>query len=289
MGRANRTLQKKYTIIKFLTMKRLFLILITLFCHLVIQANNPDSLALKTIRVKLHYLNREPFFFSTENKFQGIEKEIIDQFADWARTRKNTHLVFEYVAHPDFNSLILKCKEEKDAFLGSGTVTIKDERSKFFHFSPPYLKNISILISHPGAGRLDGKNLKAAAVKNSVHQSHLNELIQTRGLQAESILIENQLQLPDLIHSDSTVIGYMDLLNYWSFVNQHPDKHLKIHRSASRDHEAFGFICKQQSELAELLDAFFSAGFGFTATRKYDAILKKYLGNEVMSAVEVNE
>ncbi len=264
------------------------IILAVAFSCLTATAANNDSLPTNTIRVKLHYLEREPFFFSQEEKFQGIEKEIIDQFADWARTKKKTHIIFEQIAHKDFNSLLEACEKEKGEFLGSGTITIKEDRSKLFHFSMPYLKNISVLVSHSTLGRLDGKMLKAASVNNSIHQEHLNELIKTRGLRTENIQIENQLQLPGIIQADSLVIGYMDLLNYWSFVKQNPTISLKVHRSATRDHESFGFICEKNSDLAKLLDSFFEDGFGFTATRQYDNILKKYLGNEVMNAVEVN-
>lgn len=248
-----------------------------------------DSLSFTTIHVKLHYLIREPFFYQEDGSFVGIEKEIIDQFANWARTKKNTHLIFEYVPHQDFNSLLEDCKKESGEYLGTGTITILPERKKHFHFSQPYLKNISVLLSHPTCNRLDSKHLKAASVSNSVHHEHLNALVEERHLNAESLPIGNQLELPNLILADSLVFGYMDLLNYWSFLKQNPSTPLRIHRSASKDNEAFGFVCGKSSKLTVLIDGFFEDGFGFTSTRQYDAILKKYLGQEVMNAVEIDE
>lgn len=271
-----------------INLKFLLVLIVSCISTLASASITSDTLGKSTLKVDLLYLNRNPFFFESNGAVIGIEREILHQFVSWARSEKNLEVIFALQSYSDFAIFLEACKTNKGEIIGSGTVTIKPEREELFHFTPPYLKNVSVLVSHGSLRKLDGVALKGAAVENAIHRSHLNELSIKKNLTITPISLANQLDLPNTILKDNEVIGYMDLLNYWSFLKNNPTKFLRIHRAENRDHEAFGFVSNKNSQVAALLDEFFNAGFGFTATRKYDAILKKYLGPEVLNAVEID-
>ncbi len=274
-------------------MKRFALSLfITLISSGLTLANNgkanEDTLSGKTILVKVDYLERVPFFYTENNNQKGIEKEILDEFVKWAKAEKNVNLQLNYKQHTEFSSLLDQAKSETENYIGAGTITINQDRQDAFHFSGPYLRNISVLVSAGKVSNINEYAKKAAFTKNSVHQSYIQELQANTQLSLENVMIDDQTELPNIILKDSSIIGYMDLINYWSFVKHNPDKYLRIHRSQNKTNESFGFVTQKQSLVGTLLDEFFNSGFGFTSTKAYHAILERYLGYEVMGAVEVN-
>ncbi len=246
-----------------------------------------------SMEVQVKYLDRYPFFYNQGKELVGIEKEILHAFTQWAQEKKGVALTFRYKNYKDFPQFYEACKQAKTRFIGAGTVTMNAERAQYFDFSGPYLKNISVLVSAGWVpSNLDvtayaNQGLRAATTANSVHEQYLKDLSKN-GTVLSMEYIKEQQALPKYIKEDSTLIGYMDVLNYWSYVKSNPDTYIKIHRDANRNNEAFGFISNKDEMVGRLMEEFFESGFGFTATKQYRDILEKYLGYEVIEAVEVN-
>ena len=272
-------------------MKQLLLICVSLFTlntFAKAAVNSEDTLAGKTISVRVNYLERAPFFYTKNNQLTGIEKDILTEFVAWAEKEKQVKLNLEYNKHNQFTDFLKHVENESGESLGMGTITVDEKRAEKFHFSGPYLKNISVLITSGKVTDITAIPLKGAYTQNSVHASYIEQFAKKNGIQISPLLIANQTELPNKIVADSSVVGFMDVLNYWVFVKENPTVHLKIIRGENRLNESFGIVSPKASLTSKLLDEFFTSGFGFTSTKTYKAILEKYLGEEVISAVEVN-
>ncbi|MGB0166138.1 MAG: substrate-binding periplasmic protein [Luteibaculum sp.] len=278
--------------------KSIVILLFSLFCS-VLQANNDSSLVEQNkypaqMELQIKYVDRAPFFFNQGKDLSGIEQEILGSFVAWAKLKKGVQLRLKYKSYKDFSSFYEACKSEESPFIGAGTVTMSQNREEIFDFSGPYLNNISVLVSAgwvPTLKSLDDlsplSNFHAYTTANSVHEEYLTQLANNQTIKIKHI--KEQQDLPNYILADSTVFGYMDVLNFWDFHKKNPTAYIKIHRSANKRNESFGFISKKGDMVSRLLKEFFDSGFGFTATKQYRQILEKYLGYEVIEAVEVNE
>lgn len=294
---------KLHLIMAFLNLKfakqiALTIVVLSTLFNISFANNGNDNDKPEKINIQVNYLNRFPFFYSNENgKLEGIEIEILESFALWSRKKHNLDINFTFQGSTSFNDVYNAAKTQKGESITAGTITIKKERLNDVNFSAPYLRNISILISSGNKDLLSDLNMmddvfantSAIATQNSVHLKHLEELKRAFYPSLKIELVENQDQIPGMVSGNENFFGYVDLIQYWKYKKENPNSYIKVHRIADRNEEHFGFaFSKENTRLNELFEEFFSDGFGFTSTKEYHKILEKYLGEEIVSTVEVN-
>jgi hypothetical protein len=251
-----------------------------------------------TQTIEAHYLVRPPLVINgsaSNGGPKGVEGEIFDAFVSWLKNKKELQVQVNFKSHTDFDAFYQSVREGKDNVIGFGNATITEKRKKEVQFSPPYLKNISVLVTSGGVPTiskteeikelLEGK--KGISSLRSVHAMYLDE-IREKHIPALGIeFVSDQNAIPRKISMDAQYFGYMDIISYWYYVKQ-SSSFLKFHRFMNRGDERMGFMLPLESALMPLVAEFFESGFGFTSTKSYKEILERYLGYEIMSTVEVN-
>jgi len=270
-------------------MKKLTLFNLVLWTGLILYGRGTD----RTLEV--HYFEQAPFAFQQNGKIAGIEIEIVQAFVTWAKQKKQTDIQLTYKGYSQFDEFYGSVKNGAANVIGVGTVSINEDRKKDVLFTPPYMNNISLLISDGRVetlSRLDEIQTKfgkmtGITTKGSVHSIYMDKLRESYlpGLKIE--VVDDPATIPVKISSDPSYFGYIDLITFWSFVKK-SDHFIKIHRVGNIDHEKLGFILPLNSEYSGLFSEFFESGFGFTATRQYQQILEKYLAHEVLTSVEID-
>ncbi|MCS7028985.1 MAG: transporter substrate-binding domain-containing protein [Bacteroidia bacterium] len=252
----------------------------------------------KSGTITVHYLEQAPFCYKEKqgSKLTGIEIDIFREFVKWLKEKKGVNVKVEYKPYTKFNEVYQAVKTSKDpATFGLATVTITPERMQELDFSAPYLKNRSLMVSAgqvPTVTKVEEipqkfANMTAVTVKNSVHE-HDVQLIKEKYLPNLNIeYLDLPKQVLEKIASDKKYFGYVDLITYWDFVKHNPKIYVKLHRALTISNENFGFILPKGSDWTPIINEFFEAGFGFTATKMYRAILEAHLGFEVISTVEM--
>lgn len=270
-------------------MKHLLTILLLSLVSIV-PAQNVDTL-------EISYHENFPYAYMEEGKLKGIEIDILNEYVNWLKARKNSNVVVVYKGSADFSSFYSSVKSGRNNVIGAGSVTRNAEREKEVSFSPTYLNNVAVLIT---SGRLQTvrdktdaeikkifANVKGVAVKGSSHYNYLMAIKDSQ-LPAMTIsTVDNQKQVLSTIVSDAGNIGYVDVIAYWSFLKTNPGKFIKMQKVFNEQKEEMGFIMPTQSKYSASLAEFFENGFGFTATKTYHQILERYLGYEVLQSVEV--
>jgi putative glutamine transport system substrate-binding protein len=186
-------------------------------------------------------------------------------------------------------------KESATNTVGAGTVSISEKRSMEVLFSPPYLNNISVLIS-------DGKiknskdreelcktfyELRPVTINGSIHEQHIIKLMKEAETYFELTYVDSPQEVTSKILSNSKYYGYIDIISYWQFLKTN-SSYVKMHRAANIEGEQFAFIFSIESDWDKVFNEFFETGFGFTSTKDYRDILEKHLGYEILNKVELD-
>jgi putative glutamine transport system substrate-binding protein len=260
------------------------------------NAENERLKVSKNIPMEIYYFDQEPFAFLQNNKPAGVEIEILNEFAQWAQARKGFKMDIKYTPFKKFEEFYKAVVSGNSFVIGAGTVAINDERKNDIIFSPPYLNNVSILITNGSVETIYNKdeisskwkNMKGITTKESVHSRYMEEL-KKKYLPGMSIeMVKTPMEVAERIGQQANYIGYIDIVTFWHYLKK-SNVFIKIQRIFSVNNEKFGFIMPKNSELQGLIAEFFESGFGFTATKSYRDILEKHLGYEVISTVEIRD
>jgi ABC-type amino acid transport substrate-binding protein len=243
----------------------------------------------------VYYLENFPYSY-TENKVpKGIEIEIINEFVGWMKT-DGIDLIVNYTSFVEFDKLFDAVKKGRSNVIGLGSVTINAERLKQVSFSPPYLKNVSILISNSHIPTIAAKkeisgvfaHQRAITLKNSTYEKYLKDLKKNQLPKLSINYTDSEFSAIDSVANNKNVFAYCDILSYWSYTRNHKNKFIKIQKIFTFDSDNLGFIIPKNSVNVQALSEFFESGFGFISTKKYTEILEKHLSYEVIESVRVN-
>jgi len=270
--------------------QKIIITLLILFNFSLSKAQNSDTLV-------IHYYENFPYAFVEEGKLKGIEIDIMEEYVNWLKSKKNVSTAIVFKPFKEFSTFYTSVKDGQKNVIGLGSVTGNAEREKEVLFSAPYLKNLAVLITAGKVPTLKSRSaaevtktlgsLSAITVNKSSHAVYLNDLKKQFLPNLKIVYTENQNRVLENIVSDNSVFGYADIVAYWSFLKQNPGKFLKIQKVFNEPKESFCFVMPLGSKHSNNMSEFFESGFGFTSTKMYRQILEKYLGYEIIESVEV--
>ena len=255
-----------------------------------------EALKTKTARVDVAYLSNPPFFYQNEEgKLAGLEYDLLQAFAEWAKKEKGVTIEYRYFDLPSFDLVFNRITGGKNGAIGAATVSINEKRSKFVNFSAPYLRNRSMLITsgeipslvYSSEIKAAFANLQAVTIQGSVHEKALEALKKETLKDLRVTYLNNPDDILKVIASDPTFFGYVDAVTYWNYLQKNKDAFLKIQRTGEMGEEYFGFIFPKKSDWNLAFSTFFDSGFGFTATKNYLKILESHLGPEIIETVRI--
>lgn len=275
------------------------ILLVTLFTSLLFNYSIVNAQTYEQARVDkkgnllINYYENEPFSYKEKGDYVGIEMEILNSFVSWMKTEKGIELDIEYVKYEEFKNFYERTQTGLYNTVGLGSVSILEERKNVI-FSAPYLRNVSVLVSDGSVPTARTKaelsndvlSLRPVTIKGSLHQTYLTDLYKANNGEAIFQYVTEVEGIPLKIKESSKYFGYMDIISFWKYVKK-SDHYIKLHPAATKNDEYFGFIFPLGSDWNRAFNEFFESGFGFTATREYHEILKKYLGFEIIEKVEL--
>lgn len=263
-----------------------------------------------TKTLNIYFYEQPVMFYKTDknNDYVGVEADILKEFVKWCDEKKKIKVTTKYYPYKSFNDFYSAFGSAPANSIGSGTVTINEERKQQFDFSAPYLKNIAVFVTHgsvptftataAATSKAEGQasdrlsaslaasygQLVGLVEKGSVHSQYMKDFVAKYSPNTTVQGVNGNLA--EILASDPKYVAYMDIITYRELLKS-TDKYFKMHRDLSRKGENFGFILPKNSEWLPLVNEFMEGGFGFTATKKYQSILEAYLGYEVINTVEM--
>lgn len=267
----------------------LFFCLVAIVGSLCAQAPQADTL-------NVNYYENFPYAYTENGALKGIEVDIIKKYVEWLKLEKNINTTVKYKGYKEFSEFYNSVKKGRPNTIGIGSVTITEEREKEVAFSPPYLRNIAVLITNGSVPSIKTPTaeevskvlgpLDALAVNESSHLRYMNALKSSYISSMQIKGTETQTAILDAI-AGGKAYGYVDIVAYWAYIKKNKKTYLKIQKAFNRPYEYLGIVQPFGASHYSSFNEFFENGFGFTSTKIYHEILERYLGYEVLETLEI--
>lgn len=238
--------------------------------------------------IYINYYENKPCIYTEGGKVKGIEMDIISRYIKWYEQKNKTNLVVKYNKFEQFDKFYESVKSGNKKTIGLGTVSINEKRKQELSFSEPYLKNVLVFVTSDKKVYPD--YIKTYSLKNAVVVSGSNQMeyLNKINIKKSDVTETNsQRESLEIISQSAENYGYVDIISYWDFVKSNPYKFVKTVKDLSVTDDNFGLIAPKNSVYMDSFNEFMQYGFGFTSTKTYHAILEKYLGEEIIKAVEI--
>ncbi|MEX2379673.1 MAG: transporter substrate-binding domain-containing protein [Vicingaceae bacterium] len=250
----------------------------------------------KSGTLEVLYFEHEPFTYQKDGKLTGIEIDILEYFAKWVKENKGVDLKLEFIKQEGFQQMYEAVKTASINSIGAGTITISQERKRELNLTAPYLKNVSVLVSHgsiptartPEQFKSILGGYYATTIRSSLHEQHLKAFWEKYNITPNRDIefVGSPIAVVKQVAESAKYYGYTDLITFWRYIKQN-DQFVKMHKEANIADEYFAFAFPKNSDWTYLFNEFMESGFGFTATKDYHKILEKHLSFEVIEHVEM--
>jgi ABC-type amino acid transport substrate-binding protein len=241
--------------------------------------------------VTVLYVPAEGFAYRDAGGHQtGVTVEIMRAFAGWLEAERGVRLTLDFVEEPDWRVFYRRVRDARGGVFGLGNVTITEARRAELQFSPPYLTNVAVLITHesvpelPTVGALPETfaGLAPLAFAGTLHEQRLRALRDAHAPGVEIAMATSNAEIIERVASGG-YYAYVDAYNYWRA--REAGAPLRRHPAGDDPGEEFGIILPLNADWGEPLAAFFAHDGGFLQSAAYRALLVEHLGEGVARAL----
>lgn len=238
-----------------------------------------------TIRVL--YVPAEGFAHrGADGRLTGVTVEIMRDFADWVRESHRVELQKEWVEEADWTAFYGRVRDAAAGVFGLGNVTITEARRGELAFSPPYLTNVAVLISHEDVPELERveaiastfEGLRPLAFRGTLHEQRLRGLRDRFAPGMELATADSNQEILERV-AGGGYFAFIDVYNFWRA--RDAGEPLRRHPVADDPAEDFGIIMPLHTDWAPLVDRFFQHDGGYRQSPRYRSLLVDHLGPTV--------
>lgn len=260
-----------------------------------IQGDNWSSVKSKgSGTIALAYVETPGFVYKdASGNLTGICVDIMSEFVKYINESKGVKISTKYVGDgSSFSKMFTSVKSGKNGVFGLGNITITEARKKEIRFSPSFIQNVAILISHKTVPTLANmsesttkfKGLKAITAKGTLNEKRIQNI---KSKYMPSLTIQYAASSPETLAkvvSDSQSFTYLDIAFYLDAMKT--KKPLKRHAVGDQASEEFGLIMPMNSDWQPLMNQFFQKSGGYTNSIEYKKILAKHLGTAGVKLID---
>ncbi len=231
------------------------------------------------------YVPAGGFAYADDGRLTGVTVEILRTFAAWVDETHGVEVTLAFTEEPDWSVFYDTVAAADEGTVGMGNVTITEERRTELDFSPPYLENVAVLISHADDPELSSFNNlpedfadhTLLAFEGTLHEERLRALREAHAPELDLAFASSNDAIVEAV-ADGGHLAYIDVYNYHRA--REAGAPLQRHAVGDDAAEAFGYILPPGSSWTPVLEGFFQET-DFTATAAYRQILETHLGAEV--------
>lgn len=245
--------------------------------------------------IVITYFEEPAFAYENENgELTGVTIDLMKHFQNYVQNSKNVTLDIQYVKENDFGALYSSVQNGSGGVFGLANVTISESRKSEVSFSPPYLTNVALMITHsemPDIRSMEQigthfSDMKAVAYSGTLHEERMGYIKELYHPELEIIRVDSDTEVISKVASGSKYFGYVDIYNYWLATQN--DVAIKRQEIGDDVSEEFGIIMPPESDWQPIMDEFFNLGSGgYRTTPLYLRMLVSHLGMEVTGLLEI--
>ncbi|GAB3335944.1 hypothetical protein GCM10027429_18710 [Marivirga atlantica] len=246
----------------------------------------------KKATVTFAYVETPGFVYKdASGKLTGICVDIMDDFLTYVKSTYGINVNARFVGNgSSFRAMYNGVKNGSKGVFGLGNITMTEARKSEIKFSPAFIKNFAILVTHNSVPTLNSKSeipqkfngFTAYTAKGTLNEKRINAIKDQYypGLKIE--YVNSSPEVLDKILADKQSFSFLDLAFYFDAVKDRDP--IKRHQVGDEGSEEFAFIMPLSSDWQPIMDEFFAANGGYKNTTEYKKILVNHLG---LSAVKL--
>jgi ABC-type amino acid transport substrate-binding protein len=231
----------------------------------------------------------DPFVFRSQSgRLVGVEVEVMEAFAAWVRRRHGVRLTVNWVEVPRFEELLPYVARTRQAgVFGWGYFSITDARRQQVRFTPPYMPDLSVLVTNSSVPDLQSdaaavaqlRQGEAFTMRNTTMADDVAALRQRLG-SVPLRFLPNDYDILAQISRQENAFGYLPLSLYIVALQ----KGLKVKRQPvlTARREGFAGIFPLHSDWQAPVDEFFTSP---EFNRLSHGLMRKYLGTRMSELV----
>ncbi len=235
-----------------------------------------------------------PGFISKDGqgKVSGITVELMEKFKTYVEEKKGINISMTFKSNdPDnFTQFLSDVKKAKGGVFGLSNTTITNERKRSYNFSPAYITNIGMIVSHKDVPTLNDiseiadkfSGMTAVTVKNSTNAQRLLEIQKKYWTDLKIEYVSSFQDALNAVTASNTKFTDIDFTYYLSAIQAR--KPLKRHPGGDNLTEKFGIIMPKSNDWAPLLKEFMDSGF--VGSVEYKKIISQNLGHSALKYLE---
>lgn len=241
--------------------------------------------------IAAYWYDSNPFIVPTDGQNpSGIEYEILNKFQEYIRTSHGVELKIDWIRTNGFSDTYNRIKNQDEiGSFGLSAFSITPERAREVNFSPPYLGDISVLISSKDVPIVKNteefkkvfSQLDAVSIASTTYVDYLNDLKTNHNLDFNIELIPSIKSILTEVAEREGSFGYIDLPNYLMGLNQGVNTN-RQNLFAIRKNGYALIMPKNSDWLIPITEFFTHPNFEEDAQN----IINKYLGTEIHDLME---
>jgi ABC-type amino acid transport substrate-binding protein len=229
-------------------------------------------------------------YHDDDGRLTGVTVELMRRFVDHVAKERGVTLALDFVEEKDWSRFYARVRDASGGVFGLGNVTITEARREELAFSPPYVTNVAVLISHHDTPELNRPaeiarvfaGQRALAFAGTLHEARLRELAEKHWPDMPMDFTRSNDEILDAAAA-GTHFGYIDAYNYYRARAQGGP--LKRHSTFDDPGEQFGIIMPLDNDWQAWLAEFFEADGGLIESRWYRRMMAEHLGREVAAVL----
>lgn len=242
----------------------------------------------KSANLVLTHSNAPGFAAKDASGTSGITFDIMERFKAYVKEQKGISITYSYeTKDPDnFTQFLDEVKKASGGVFGLSNTTITAARKSAYNFSPPYITNIGMILSHNSVPTLSNisevstkfAGMTAVTVKNSTNEKRILDIKKKYYPDLKIQYVNSFSEAMDIILNDPKKFSNLDFTYYFEAVQAR--KAVKRHPGGDDKTEQFGIIMPKSNDWSPLLAKFMNSGF--VGGMDYKKIVADNLGQSAM-------
>lgn len=234
-----------------------------------------------------------PGFSSKKNgKMTGITVDLMKKFEEYVEKKEGIDISITYQSKdPDnFTQFLEEVKKAQGGVFGLSNTTITEARKRIYSFSPAYITNIGMVLTHNSVPTLNSiseiadkfAGMTVVTIKNSTNEKWVMDIKSKYYPALKVEYVTSFGKAMNAIIADPKKFTNVDFTYYFEAIqNRQP---VKRHPGGDESTEQFGIIMPKSNDWAPLLKEFMSDEF--IGSVEYKKIIADNLGQSAMKFFE---
>jgi signal transduction histidine kinase len=218
--------------------------------------------------ITIYWDESRPFIFQgPDGRMGGIEADIIEDFRNYLKITRNIDLTLNWKDAQSFINTyeIIRDKRQPGSF-GASAFSITPYREHDVDFSPPYMSDITVLITSKNVPIVKSleefnrvfSNLTAVTIKQTTYEQDLLKIREQTNIPFDIQYIPSSNNILKTIETRDNGFGFIDLPVYMMYFNNDPSIKVKRQNMFPIKREGYAFIFPENSDWREILQEYFT-------------------------------